>query len=155
GDQIRGFGYTHDGATDSLDRFMSNTGFSDIFNVHGFAIGDAGEQGRLQMVNFLLAFDSNLAPVVGQQVTLGRQRGTQVAARISLLIARAAVGECELVVKTVTANGRELGYLYDPAISRFVTDRAGQPTISDAALRQTAQDKHRDLTYTCVPPGSG
>ena len=58
GDQVRGFGYTHDGSVDTLFRFVSAGVFS-IDNV---------QQNRVQA--FMMAFDSDLAPIVGQQVTL-------------------------------------------------------------------------------------
>ena len=37
----------------------------------------------------------------------------------------------------------------------FVTDRASDPPLSDAALRLLAATPGQELTYTCVPPGSG
>ncbi|MCA9700716.1 MAG: hypothetical protein KC431_24530, partial [Myxococcales bacterium] len=65
GDQVRGFGYAHDGSKDSLLR---------IFN--GFTFSPFGFQDLETMeavASFLLAMDSNLAPVVGQQHTLRKQ----------------------------------------------------------------------------------
>ncbi len=58
--------------------------------------------------SFMLAFDSNLAPIVGQQVTLTAGSGADVHARIDLLEARAAAGECDLVVHGRRAVGRRL-----------------------------------------------
>jgi hypothetical protein len=54
---------------------------------------------RSNVEAFLLAFDSNLAPIVGQQVTLTRQNAAEVGPRIDLLIARAEADECDLVAK--------------------------------------------------------
>ncbi|MEI9974837.1 MAG: hypothetical protein WDO73_23975 [Ignavibacteriota bacterium] len=89
------------------------------------------------MEQFLLAYDSDLAPVVGQQVTLTAANGASVGPRIDLLIARAgapfvskslngAVTECDLVAQ-VALNGRVMGFLWDavPAIS-FPTMGSGR-----------------------------
>jgi DNA-binding beta-propeller fold protein YncE len=76
GDQVRGFGFMHDGSVDTLFRFhdstvfnRSNPGGFPVPNPGGFEAGPAGNVVRRQVVEFMLAFDSNLAPVVGQQVT--------------------------------------------------------------------------------------
>jgi hypothetical protein len=58
GDQIRGHGFLHDGSVDTLFNFVGAGAF--------FFPSDAM---RRNMVEFLLAFDSDLAPIVGQQVT--------------------------------------------------------------------------------------
>src|SRR5262249_28729402 len=55
GDQVRGFGFLHDGSIDTLFRFHASTVFS---------LTDTDQQNLEQ---FVLAFDSNLAPIVGQQ----------------------------------------------------------------------------------------
>jgi hypothetical protein len=74
-----------------------------------------------------------------------------VGPRISLLIARANAGECDLVAKTHA--GCERGYLYSQGM--FVADRANKPALTDAALRSASQLPGQETTYTCVPPGSG
>jgi hypothetical protein len=51
-----------------------------------------------------MAFPTNLAPIVGQQITLARSSSAAVAARVDLLRQRADAGECDLVAKT-TAGG--------------------------------------------------
>ena len=75
-----------------------------------------------------------------------------VGARIDLLIARAAAGECDLVVKGLH-DGRRRGWLR-AADGSFASDFTGE-TISDAALRAQATAAGEERTYTCVPPGSG
>ena len=49
------------------------------------------DQKRGQVVDFVMAMDSELAPIVGQQITLSLSNGTTVGARIDLLRARAQV----------------------------------------------------------------
>jgi DNA-binding beta-propeller fold protein YncE len=69
GDQIRGFGFLHDGSVDTLLRFLHARVFAND-SVGGSAVGFQNEQQRRDVEEFLLGFDTNLAPVVGQQITL-------------------------------------------------------------------------------------
>jgi hypothetical protein len=107
---------------------------------------------RRQVEDFMFVFPSNLAPIVGQQVTLGKANGPQAGPRIDLLIERAEAGECDLVVKTEVSKA-ETGFLYSGG-GQFQRDRSGLPPISDPDLRAWAASG-AELTYTCVPPGSG
>ena len=56
---------------------------------------------------------------------------------------------CELVAK---GGGR--GYLY-VGHSTFRSDRASEPLLTDADLRTLARRPQHEITFTCVPPGSG
>lgn len=120
GPQIRGFGYSHDGSA-----------------------GRPADPADA----FLIAFDTNLAPVVGQQVTVdpGVDGSHQ---RARLLAARALAGDCDLVVRG-PADGVERAWLL-AADGAYRPDRAGDVGLSAEALLATA-----GLTWTCVPPGSG
>lgn len=153
GDQIRGFGYIHDATVDNLDRFTRSGTFAQSdFNPEGFPVGPDGEAARRQVVEFLLAFDSNMAPVVGQQITLTSGNGAISGPRIDLLEARAAAGECDLVAHV--PHGTDVkGYLYHEG--SYLVARINQPAISSAALRALAHKKGHEVTYTCAPPGSG
>ncbi len=153
GDQVRGFGLFHDGTGDSLPSFFSVLGFNMPISPHGFTPGPAGDLLRQQVAEFIFALDSNLKPIVGQQITLNGSNASVVGARIDLLEARAAAGDCELIAKG-NLDDRESGYLYDGA-GNFYTDRSRDPKISDAALRHLVSSCHRELTFTCVPVGSG
>ena len=101
----------------------------------------------------MLAFPTNFAPIVGQQITLTRSSSAAVAARVDLLRQRADAGECDLVAKTVI-DGAEAGFLYVGS-GLFRTDRRASPAITDAALRSPTAHDNRTITFTCVPPGSG
>ncbi len=140
GDQIRGFGYIHDGSVDTLNRFLS----AGIFSL--------GEPSRREIEAFLLAFDSNLAPVVGQQVTIGDGAGPADLGRMDLLIARAEEGECDLVVRGLW-NDEDRGWVYRPNVDAFSGDRDGDSTRSRSELVGLAEQS--PLTFTCTPPGSG
>jgi len=154
GDQVRGFGFMHDGSVDTLFRFHQAGVFNqEFFNPGGFMAGPSGNTQRRNMEAFMLAFDSNLAPIVGQQITLTSANGTSVGPRIDLLIARAAAGDCELTVKGTL--GSEARGWYRTEAGTFQSDRAADPLLSDGALRAQAAIAGQERTYTCVPPGSG
>jgi hypothetical protein len=137
-------------------RFVHAISFSEVFNGlgnNGIMNGPEGDVQRRQLEAFILAFPTNLAPVVGQQVTLRASSSAAVGSRINLLRQRADAGECDLVAKT-WIDDDEAGFLYVGS-GLFRRDRRGQPPITDAALRSLAKDSGRPVTYTCVPPGSG
>jgi YVTN family beta-propeller protein len=154
GDQVRGFGYTHEGSVDTITRFISQAGFIEdpVINPQGFPRDEAGMLERRQVEAFLLAFDSNMAPIVGQQITLRTTHAAVAGPRIDLLVARANAGECDLVAHG-HKSGKLRGYLYIGG--QFVRDEAGKPPISDGALRNQADHGGQEVTYTCMPPGSG
>ncbi len=73
GDQVRGFGLLHDGAIDTVFRFVHGISFSELANGpgnNGIPDGPEGDVQRRQLEAFMLAFPTNLAPAVGQQMTL-------------------------------------------------------------------------------------
>jgi len=142
GEQVRGFGFLHDGSVDTLQRFHSAPLFV-------FPLGDSQRQ---QVVQFMFAFDSNLAPVVGQQITLDDTNAPTATPRIDLLVARAAASECDLVVKGLVA-GQPRGWLRE--FGSYRSDRLDEPLLNETQLRALAQTAGQALTYTCVPPGSG
>ena len=154
GDQVRGFGFLHDGSVDTLFRFHNALVFNQSgINPTGIPPGAPGDPLRRQLEQFMMAFDSNLAPIVGQQITRDASNGGTTDPRITLLEQRADAGECDLVVKG-KVGGVDHGWLYVGSDS-FIDDRAADPEISDAALRALSSTAGQELTFTCVPPGSG
>jgi hypothetical protein len=164
GDQVRGFGFLHDGSVDTVFRFLNATVFNNNNGV-GFDGPSGGNVKRRQVEQLMLAFDTDVAPVVGQQVTLSGTNGLAVTPRIDLLVQRAqtnfpsqvlggVVKECNLIVKGTIA-GAARGWVMSSTSAVFTSDRAIEPTIPDAALRLLAAVPGQELTYTCVPPGSG
>ena len=153
GDQVRGFGFNNEGGIDTLFRFLAFIDFEQgSTNPDGFPQGATGELMKRQVEEFMLVMDSNMKPIVGQQVTLRANNGAVVGPRIHLLIARANAGDCDLVVKGY-AFGREVGFLYTGGA--FHPDKQEAPSLSDASLRSVPTNGGSELTYTCVPPGSG
>ncbi len=143
GPQVRGFGFLHDGAIPTVFAFLS----AQVFNLN-----DTQQQ---QLEAFVLAFDTGLKPSVGQQVsaTSTTFADATVIARIDALIARDDAAHCDLVVKGVL-GGEQRGAVYAGG-NNFRTDRASEALIDKTTLRNLAATVGQDLTYTCVPPGSG
>jgi hypothetical protein len=148
GDQIKGFGFMHDGGMDTLDKFLQGS----VFQFDSDPIRN--DQKRGQVVDFVMVMDSELAPIVGQQITLTSASSTATISRIDLFRARALLSraECDLIVKGVI-NGELRGFLMDPNGS-YQSDRKSL-VLSDSELRNLVNTANQTLTFTCVPPGSG
>lgn len=157
GDQVRGFGMLNDGAEDTVFRFMMSFGFDKLsgFPPNGFddSPGGDGELKRRQVEAYVMAFDSNLAPIVGQQVTLHEANAVAANPRIDLLLQRADAGECDVVAK-VRIWGEEYGFLYVGA-GQFQTSYDPEETIPRSQLANVAQMSNHAVTFTAVPPGTG
>ncbi len=163
GEQVRGFGVFHDGGLDTVERFMNAEVFNS--NFFGFVGFNRGAPQRRDIQSFMFAFDSDLPPVVGQQISLTGAGNSVVHDRIDTLIERAEadftskllggqVKECDLVVSGVVDN-QTRGWLYDANLNVFKSDVANQAVLSDSQLRTLASTKGATLTFTCVPFGSG
>jgi hypothetical protein len=157
GDQVRGFGFLHDGSVDTIFRFHN----AQVFN-NGFTTANCGgispNACRRNVEQFMFAFDSDLAPIVGQQVTLTGSNGGTVGPRITLMLQRAVAGECDVVVKGIL-TGLERGWVCTGSgcggAGSFQSDRTGGAVLTDAQLRAQASTAGQELTYTAVPVGSG
>jgi DNA-binding beta-propeller fold protein YncE/mono/diheme cytochrome c family protein len=142
GPQVRGYGVLHDGVIDT------------VFNFLGASVFDLTNMEQRDLERFVLVFDSNLAPIVGQQVTLRAGSPAGVTNRLDLMIERAQVAdECEVIVKGVL-DGEARGGLR-LADGTFQLDRAAEAPVTDAELRLRATTAGQQLTYTCVPVLSG
>jgi hypothetical protein len=142
GPQVRGFGVLHDGSIDTVRRFLG----ASVFQL------TAGEQNDLE--RFVFVFDSDMNPIVGQQVTLDSTNlGVgQITNRVNLMLTRDDALECEVVVKGTIAGEARGGYRLSDGT--FQMDRAGD-VRAEPDLRALAATPGQELTYTCVPPGSG
>ena len=156
GNQVRGWGFSHDGSIDTMQVFLDAPWAS-----RNSPSSPSLRQQKTDLEAFMLAFPSDLAPIVGQQITLTASNGTAVGPRIDLLIARAGaaftslilggvVTECDLIVKG-TVGGAPRGW---KRLSSGLFQDDHDDTISDASLRALAATEG-PLTYTCTPPGSG
>jgi len=141
GPQIRGYGFTHDGGADTTIRFMSYPAFR-------FPKGDVQ---RRQVEQYLFAFEANLKPVVGQQVTLDRSSGDGDLKRARLLVQQANLRHADLIVRAVIDGSPKAWLLSSEGL--FVPNAKKAAAISfDALVKQSAK---APLTLTAVPPGSG
>jgi hypothetical protein len=162
GNQIRGFGFLHDGSIDTVFRFFRANVFSGL-PPSGIGTGFQSDTQRRQVEAFVMAMDSNLAPIVGQQITRTSGNGATVDPRINLLVARASTNfpsfqfpgakECDLVVKG-RIGGVPRSWRFNTSNGQFVPDTGGA-SVTDASLRALSNTAGQELTYTCVPPGSG
>jgi hypothetical protein len=141
GNQVRGFGFLHDGSCDTLFRFHGANAFS------------FGPTEAANLEQFMLVADSNLKPMVGQQVTLTSTNASASNLRITGMILQAAAGACELTVKGVL--GSEARGWLRLGNGLFQSDRGSDPAITDTQLRAQATTANQERTYLCVPPGSG
>jgi YVTN family beta-propeller protein len=146
GPQIRGFGFAHDGASDTLLTFLR----ASVFQF-------PNEATRVNTARFMLAFPSELAPIVGQQLTVhpGNHSQAPVRARLELLRQRAQLtsprAECELV-----ASGRIDGTSFGGVLnSDGGFTLTGAVTLGFEALFDAAARPGNAVSYTCVPPGNG
>lgn len=178
GEQIRGFGFLHDGATDQLLNFLKGGVFDNgedycppgLNASHGCefnegVVGIPDEITRQGLVDYLMEFDNDLAPIVGQQITLNNSTQAQVSERINLLERRAStafvskilggdVTECDLIAIGKINNTRR-GYLFSNTANRYSPDSAGESQLSSNELRELATRPGNSLTFTCAVPGMG
>ncbi|MCA9574491.1 MAG: SMP-30/gluconolactonase/LRE family protein [Myxococcales bacterium] len=151
GPQVRGFGYLHDGSIDTVEHF---------FHASVFSFRNTGE--RADVVELMMEFDSDLAPAVGQQVSVGPGADVSATQRLALLRARAdatqlepggVMGrECDLIASALTSTGEERGYVWDAPLGQWQSDRLGELLSHTAMLDLTEESV---VTFTCMPPRTG
>ena len=153
GDQVRGFGVLHDGSIDTVRRFLNPTTFA-------LTVAE-----RTNLETFVMAFDTDLPPMVGQQITRTTSNGAVVDPRISAMLTAANAAyaskllgpgarQCDVIVKGIV-GGQARGYLYDPTSAQYHSDRAAEALVSHAALQAVTASPGQELTWTCAPYGSG
>ncbi|MEM7410208.1 MAG: hypothetical protein AAF430_08250 [Myxococcota bacterium] len=166
GPQVRGFGFLHDGAVDTLFNFLNEGPFALTTNQIE------------ELEAFMLAFPSDLAPVVGQQMSVGPGSDGSlngagdtitvgVNGRIDLLDTRAStffssatlggpVTECDLIASTVEGGAQrsyaEVGGMMQPDDGGAAIALA---TLKNLARTSGAGSNSQDINFSCVPPGSG
>ncbi|MCL1095441.1 hypothetical protein [Shewanella kaireitica] len=178
GKQIRGFGFLHDGATDQLLNFLKGgvfdngeigcpDGADERYGCH-FNLGEIGipnESVRQGLVDYMMEFDNDLAPIVGQQITLSALSIPEVEKRIKLFEQRAAtpfiskilggeVTECDLIALG-SINSAARGYLFDPISKHYRSDAAQDPMLTPEQMVALAKEANNTITYTCTVPGKG
>jgi hypothetical protein len=150
GPQVRGTGTLHDGSAAGPEEFLT----AGVFQLNATQLKN--------VVDFVFAFPTNMAPIVGQQATLRADSGMDVQGRIDLLEQRAGTAfvmpgnltktECDLVAKA-EVSGKARGFLFQPQQRNFLSDDGR--TMTDAELRSLARTPGQEVTFTCVYPGGG
>jgi YVTN family beta-propeller protein len=151
GDQVRGFGFLHDGSVPTLFNFF-RVPFRPI---PPFTFPDqqdrTGNEKVRQLEAFLFTFDTGLKPVVGHQATMTAENRASLQTRYGVFKARATAGHCDLVAHGVV-NGIARGFLFAGGTT-FQSDRAAESFTEDALLQRI--DAGAAITFTAAPPGCG
>ncbi|HET9958583.1 MAG TPA: hypothetical protein VFQ61_29010 [Polyangiaceae bacterium] len=105
----------------------------------------AGLDGKAEMESLMFAFDSDVKPSVGQQVTLTNKPSAEAQARLRQL---QAVADAQQLDLTATSQGR--GYVYE---SGQLTRDDGTKVRVSTLLRKL--DQYAPITFTAVPRGEG
>lgn len=153
GDQVRGTGFTHDGSVDTLERFFA----ADVFRTNS--------EERQAMEAAMLAADTDVAPIVGQQMTIVVNAGADAVSRVELFRSRSrtqfvskelggVTRECDLIAHR-TVDTTTTGWLYVPSQDRFIADVEDGPTRSLSDLLSEVDATGVPTTFSCVTPGSG
>ena len=144
----RGFGFTHNGSVATIFDFLQFPAFN--FGSPQ-AVADAN---RRDVEQFLLSFDTGMAPAVGTQVTFfgANDSDPVVSARLDTLVARADAGDCDLVAKGRVAL-QPRGWLYVGG-GMWRPDKSAASDLTTAALRALG-GLGSEVTVTGVPVGSG
>jgi len=169
GDQVRGYGFQHDGFGSTLFAFLRDTTRGGVFAFPG-EDDAARTRARRDLEAFLFAFDTDLAPAVGQQVTfqppgggaddpldrelLAHRAGT-AGQRLDLLLRVAPIvsprRQCDLVAHG-TVDGRSQGFWRLPS-GRYRDDRGAEHEHEDLVAAFAAAAAA--WTVSCVYPGGG
>ncbi|MAR93220.1 MAG: hypothetical protein CML06_20435 [Pseudomonadales bacterium] len=132
GDQVTGYGFSHDGAADTLETLLS----LNVFHVPDDKLYDT--------IDFVMAMPTGLIPMVGQQVTLSGD-GSEAQHRMIDTMMQQALAHtavpghhkpgCDLTVTGVYQGQRRAWLMQDDGL--FHPDSAAEP-VTAAALRALA-----------------
>ncbi len=136
---LRGFGYTHDGASDDLFSFLQFPGFN-----------FASDQDRRDVASFLLAFPTGTHPAVGAQWTMDGANQSAGIARLNTLQSLADADVIGLAAKGRSGN-QARGWVYVGA-GNYRPDKQAGPDVSQATLLALAGNG-TEITFTGVVEG--
>lgn len=144
GPQIRGFGLSNDGSVDTLASFFSDP---------VFFFPQPVDVSRNAVAAFVMAMETDLPPIVGQQVTWRSSLNTVAEAQLNLFKEQATATpgrNCDLVVRITVDGSARSGMMQNDGSWLM---RSGE-TLTEAALKQLVTAT-QPLTFTCVAPGMG
>lgn len=139
---VRGFGFTHDGAVDDLLTFLDFPAFT-FPNV----------QSKRDVVAFLLAFDTGTPAALGAQWTARGVSDAHGEQRLATLTQQADLARIDLVAKGTDDLGQARGWVYEGA-GIWSSDRADEASTSTVALLALA-GPGTEITFTAVWESEG
>jgi hypothetical protein len=112
---------------------------------------------KRKLAELVLAFDSELAPIVGQQLTWRLGGGAAAEGRLALLVQQgrrqAPRRACDLVaIGVLSGQPRGFSMRADGTLESDRKNEALRSLTEVLALLDTPEDT---LTFTCAPPGTG
>lgn len=139
---VRGFGFTHDGAVDDLLSFLDFPAFT-----------FPSVQSKRDVVAFLLAFDTGTPAALGAQWTARGVSDASGEQRLATVAQQADLARIDLVAKGIDDQGEARGWVYEGG-GIWSGDRAGEASASTAALL-TLAGPGTEITFTAVWRGEG
>jgi len=151
GEQITGFGFSHDGSFDNLFNFQKAPQFN---------FGQAGNEAiadgwRRNIEAMILQFDTGTAPAVGLMVTVNatNKSSFDVTDRINfVLVPEAQAGNCDLIVRGIY-GGVPRSFLR-LSNGMFQPDSLSEAPVTLQTLINGVT-AGAELTFMGVPPGEG
>jgi len=147
GPQVSGFGLLHDGTFDTVVNFLR----LDVFFFPGNSEAEK-DIVRRQLHQFVMAFDSGMAPAVGRQLTFAGMPSPEDRKSLHFLELRSAAEECDLVAR-VWEGKTQRGWLYRNYA--YHSDRSGSAPLDTEEFVDRYRSSGEPITFTCVPPGDG
>jgi hypothetical protein len=138
---VRGFGFTHDGAIDDLFSFLDFPGF-DL----------DGGQAQVDVASFLLAFDTGTHAAVGAQWTMDGTNEAAGIGRVNTLVTLANANTVGLIAKGRDGASEGRGWVYEPGAG-WRPDRQIESHEPLAALLADA-GPGTEVTFTAVLEGN-
>ncbi|MEZ4647346.1 MAG: T9SS type A sorting domain-containing protein [Candidatus Eisenbacteria bacterium] len=137
---VRGYGYTHDGAMGSIDEFLDAPRFT-----------FERPEDRKDVIAYLMQFDTGVHAAVGAQWTMDGTNEAEGIGRIEAIIDASLLGPVGMVAKGRDANGDARGWTLESGF--WTPDRENEETLSLGELLDVAAPGH-ELTFTAVYPGT-
>jgi YVTN family beta-propeller protein len=139
---IDGFGLTHDGSVSTLADFMRESAFEAYTATN-----------RIDIIAYMLSFDTGTAPAVGYTITLTAANVTETLAQTAwaTLQSQAAAGNNDLIARG-TIQGQVHGLLYQPSTNNYISDTGVLYTQAQLQSFIVAGDT---LSFMGVYPGTG
>jgi DNA-binding beta-propeller fold protein YncE len=140
-----GFGLTHDGESQDLVAFLSKPVFGNL----------AGNlSNKRKVADFVMAWDTGIAPSVGFQITVDKDSLAAGKADILALITRTHSGDADLICKGLV-DGLPRGFVYSRGQQRFLSDSSTKSSKSIGELEALVKAGDAHLTFTGVLPLTG